>query len=196
MKFEETDYGIVEVIQIPGMPVAYTHFHMPNTNQIRAGSRIEGSLKDAGQLWTDRLLIRVPVDDENFLRFVVGLIPLTGKAAEEYIVRRDKARSEVKVSPNEIAEAVLAGKMRIQDIDPQLSTYYLFWIEDYVVQVGPGAIPDRSKERLGRGDEGVILLRKVWQRELRALDEGRPLKQWHAPEGLGDMSEELYMKKA
>ena len=31
---------------------------------------------------------------------------------------------------------------------------------------------------LGRSDRGVFLLRKIWQREIKNLAEGRPLKQW------------------
>jgi 5,5'-dehydrodivanillate O-demethylase len=42
-------------------------------------------------------------------------------------------------------------------------------------------IADRERERLGRSDKAVILLRKIWERELRALAEGRPLKQWCWP---------------
>ncbi|HWP28872.1 MAG TPA: ring-hydroxylating oxygenase subunit alpha, partial [Chloroflexota bacterium] len=45
-------------------------------------------------------------------------------------------------------------------------------------QVGQGVIADRTRERLGRSDVQLILLRKIWRRELRALAEGRPLKQW------------------
>ena len=40
---------------------------------------------------------------------------------------------------------------------------------------------DREHERLGRSDAGVILLRILWKRELTALAEGRPLKQWIRP---------------
>ena len=50
-----------------------------------------------------------------------------------------------------------------------------------MTQAGQGIIADRKHERLGRSDEGVILLRKIWQRELRALAAGRPLKQWSRP---------------
>ena len=41
-----------------------------------------------------------------------------------------------------------------------------------------GAIANRSREHLGRSDIGVVFLRKLWERELRALADGRPLKQW------------------
>jgi 5,5'-dehydrodivanillate O-demethylase len=67
-----------------------------------------------------------------------------------------------------------------------MSTYYLFWIEDYTVQVGQGRIADRPNEHLGRMDVGVILLRKIWQRELGNLAEGKPLKTWVTPAGLND----------
>jgi 5,5'-dehydrodivanillate O-demethylase len=50
-------------------------------------------------------------------------------------------------------------------------------VEDYLMQVGQGAL-DRSQDRLGRIDVGVLLLRKIWQRELKAMAEGRPIKQW------------------
>ena len=33
-------------------------------------------------------------------------------------------------------------------------------------------------EHLGRSDAYVVLLRSIWQREMRVLAEGRPQKQW------------------
>jgi hypothetical protein len=44
-----------------------------------------------------------------------------------------------------------------------------------------GAIADRSAERLGRSDAAVVLLRKIWKRELRLLAEGKPLTQLTFP---------------
>jgi hypothetical protein len=55
-------------------------------------------------------------------------------------------------------------------------------VQDCVSQVGQGRIADRSEEHLGKTDESVILFRKIWERELRALHEGRPLKRWYRPE--------------
>lgn len=80
-----------------------------------------------------------------------------------------------------MAEAILAGKMRVEDMDPEFSTYKQFWIEDYVTQVGQGVIADRTQERLGRTDVRTVLKRRIWQRELKALAEGRPLKEWTSP---------------
>ena len=44
-----------------------------------------------------------------------------------------------------------------------------------------GVIADRTNERLGRSDVAVILLRKLWARELEALARGKPLKAWSRP---------------
>jgi hypothetical protein len=71
--------------------------------------------------------------------------------------------------------------MRIEDMDPNLSLYKQFWIEDYVTIVGQGRIADRAHEHLGRTDVKIILRRKLWQRDLQALAEGRPLTEWTTP---------------
>jgi 5,5'-dehydrodivanillate O-demethylase len=49
------------------------------------------------------------------------------------------------------------------------------------VLAAQGRITDRAKDKLGRSDKGIILLRRIWERELTALDEGRPLKEWRRP---------------
>ncbi len=51
-------------------------------------------------------------------------------------------------------------------------------LQDDVAQVGQGLITERDGERLGRADVGVIAIRRLWERELNAFVEGRPLKQW------------------
>jgi 5,5'-dehydrodivanillate O-demethylase len=185
---EETDYGIRENQFVPGQLPRYVHFHMPNTNQPRSEARIEGSLQDAAKLWADRLFWYVPTDDEHCLTFVLDYLPLTGTAAVEYQERQRTAKAQMTMSPNELSEAILRGELSLSDIDKATSTYYLFWIEDYLSLVGQGAIPDRTSERLGRSDAAVILLRKMWQRELGALRDGKPLKQWTSPAGLADQT--------
>lgn len=185
---EETEYGIRTTNRVPGRDPFYLHFHMPITNQSRSQARVEGTLEDAAKLWVDRLFWRVPLDDENCISFVVDRVPLTGEEGEAYRKRRREAEETQAAPLNQIAEDILAGKMTLADVDKSLSTYKVFWIEDYVVQVGQGTREDRPDEHLGRMDVGVFLLRKIWQRELKALAEGRPLKQWKTPEGLADMS--------
>ena len=145
-------------------------------------------MEDVNTLWADRDLMHVPIDDENNVTFIADWIPVTGKEAERYQERRLQARKSMSTHPNEIGEAILAGKMRIEDMGKETPTYYSFWVEDYVSLVGQGPIADRSNERLSRADIGVVFIRKVWERELRALAEGLPLKQWRTPPGLADQS--------
>ncbi len=175
LKVEETDYGIKCIVENPKQ---FTRFHMPNINLVMANVRVEGSMQDAATLAVDRLSWRVPVDDENTVSFSVDLMHVDGEEAERYKERRKRTLERGKAaSPTAMGEAILAGQIKEKDLDKSLSTATLFSVEDYLMQVGQGAV-DRSKDRLGRIDMGVILMRKIWERELLAFAEGRPLKQW------------------
>jgi 5,5'-dehydrodivanillate O-demethylase len=77
----------------------------------------------------------------------------------------------------ELGERVLRGKAKIKNLTGA-DNYELTRIEDYVAQVGQGTIADQSQFHLGRNDADVRLFRKIWERELRALSEGRPTKRW------------------
>jgi 5,5'-dehydrodivanillate O-demethylase len=57
-------------------------------------------------------------------------------------------------------------------------------IQDTVAMQLQPPIGERPPDRLGRGDFAVILLRKIFSRELRALANGEPLKQWRWPRDL------------
>lgn len=190
MKFAETDFGI-ETTFAAGPMTAYFHFLMPNTNAIAATvGRVEG-YRDGRRHWKAEMFIRVPVDDENSISFPVVFLDLHGEEAERYTEWRDKARQEI--DPQRLiadnAEAVLQGRMRIADMDKRMNAYYSFLVEDYVSQVGQGAIVDRHKERLGQIDQGTVMLRQLWMRELAAFADGKSLKQWAIPPGLADRTQ-------
>jgi 5,5'-dehydrodivanillate O-demethylase oxygenase subunit len=131
----------------------------------------------------DRMQWDVPLDDQRSLEFRLRRLPLSGEAADKYRARRDAAAAEPKISVVQMGEAVLSGKLSFQDLDNFFKDKIsLVHSQDYVAQVGQGSRADRGKEHLGRSDVGVILFRKIWERELRALAEGRPLKQWLLPQ--------------
>jgi 5,5'-dehydrodivanillate O-demethylase oxygenase subunit len=179
---EETDYGITTVRLEEGELPSRTWVDMPNTNHL--GRSAPGARPG------DRLFFRVPIDDDSCVSFCVERTHLTGEAARQYLEQRRQTANDAVATSDEVGRAVLAGKLKLRDIDVRTNlsgTGYtdLFWTEDYVAQVGQGTIADRSDERLGRTDVGVILLRKLWQRELKALAEGRPLKQWTTSSGQG-----------
>jgi len=47
--------------------------------------------------------------------------------------------------------------------------------------VGQGAVAGRPREHLAGSDERLVLLRKLWLRDVNALVEGRPLTDWKIP---------------
>jgi len=92
----------------------------------------------------------------------------------------------IEPSPAQVTEDVLAGKLRIQDLDPDYPG--LFQVQDNVALAGQGRITDRSQDWLGQSDKGIILLRRIYERELGALADGRPLKDWKRPAGKLDLA--------
>jgi 5,5'-dehydrodivanillate O-demethylase oxygenase subunit len=131
----------------------------------------------------DRMQWDVPLDDEHSLEFRLRRLPLTGQAACDYRALHAASVSEAKISVAQMGQSVLSGATSFQDLDSFFKDKIsLVHAQDYVAQVGQGRRADRSREHLGRSDAGVILFRKIWERELRALAEGRPLKKWLLPQ--------------
>ena len=153
------------------------HFFMPNVYAFRNPS----PEPECGS--EDRMQWDVPLDDQRSLEFRVRRLPLSEEAADKYRARRGAAAAEPKISVVQMGEAVLSGKLSFQDLDNFFKDKIsLVHTQDYVAQVGQGSLADRAQEHLGRSDIGVILFRKIWERELRALAEGRPLKKWVLPQ--------------
>ncbi len=124
----------------------------------------------------------VPLDDEHVSG--VSPTPVTAIRGSRATIPRAPAASaaEPKLSVAQMGEAVLSGKLSFQDLDDFFKDKIsLVHTQDYVAQVGQGPIADRAQEHLGRSDIGIILFRRIWERELRALAEGRPLKKWCCP---------------
>jgi 5,5'-dehydrodivanillate O-demethylase len=165
---EETDYGILRrtIRNRDGKrDVRQKYFMMPNIGLTMPPPATE--LDD----WTAQLSWRVPKNDETTISFVVS---------------RRKPREKVPGNKtwqpaDEIVDAILDGRMRLRDVDrfhPRL-----FNIQDNVAIGGLGRIhDDRESERLGRSDTAIILLRKIFEREICAAMEGKPIKRWRCPE--------------
>jgi 5,5'-dehydrodivanillate O-demethylase len=188
---EETDYGIKYTTSTVRAEKIVRHFFMPNIVQLITNLRHDGILLDdspSGGAIMPRLVWQVPVDDQSFIAFVVTYIPLTGEKADKVRELRRQMHKDDGPSPQELGSAILAGKLRIKDVEVS-DIYKLIQIEDYVAQVGQGATPDHAKDRLCRNDIAIVLLRKIWERELRALVDGRALKQWRRPETFDMMAQ-------
>jgi 5,5'-dehydrodivanillate O-demethylase len=127
---------------------------------------------------------RVPIDDQSHASFQLDVTHvLEGEEGEAYKNRHKARTGKLGRPPSELGEAVLRGEVRIQDIDgPERAN--IVWIQDYATQVGQGPLELRKIEWLGRSDRALILIRKIWERELQALEEGKTLKQWFRSERL------------
>ena len=175
---EETDYGIIRFGSRPNGAVRVVHLVMPNLLVFKGEPT-----KEAGETeGRDQFAWRIPIDDFTHRSFNVSFVRASGEAAERYRERMQHRSGPTDgLSANELARRVLRGELHTDDLGDRPD---LINIQDVVAQVGQGQIPDRGSERLGRSDLLVILLRKIWLRELQALADGRPLKQWAQPREL------------
>jgi len=176
MSAEETPFGLAAYGRRASGEVRAQYIVMPNILCAKVEPDETG--------WKDQLAWRVPVDDEHHHSFTLRLAHLTGEAAERYRARRAAQRAQAAARPlstTELAAAVLRGELRLADVQEDIPAR-LVNLQDDVVQNGQGAIADRIHERLGRSDAAIILFRRLWARELRALAEGHPLTQWTLPE--------------
>ncbi|HLQ32542.1 MAG TPA: Rieske 2Fe-2S domain-containing protein [Chloroflexota bacterium] len=166
---EETDYGFVQYGTRSNGKARVTHFYMPNSRYIK------GSPDSVGEGWIDFVSFRVPVDDFSFKSFNVKLKHAARNGQQVTYLGDDSEEVQ------RIAEMILRGECHVDDFKDHPRVVN---IQDSVSQIGQGVIPERMRERLGRSDVGVILLRRIWARELRALAAAGPLKAWSHPEDL------------
>ena len=175
MTYTETEYGILRRSETADGKVRLSPFLMPNV--LRTIVPSPNAMQGHGPTERDSYLMKVPVDDNSHVFFIaqqVRIRPGEEAAYEEkyqrYLELRAKARP-----PHELGLEILAGRLTLTDV---VDHPYLAVIEDVVAQGGQGTTADRSQERLGRSDTGIIAMRKIWSREMRALAEGRPGKKW------------------
>jgi 5,5'-dehydrodivanillate O-demethylase len=171
----ETEYGVRSMAKgSDGDHAGYLDVHIPSTSQIRTLTR--GYLDK--EVAEDRIFWHMPIDDDHSVRFNASRVHLTGAEGEELRARRNRGEGWDNSLIYETGERVLEGNLTIEEMSETFSYYQQFYVEDYVTQVGQGVLADRTQEHLGRTDVAIVLKRKLWARELRALAEGRPLTQW------------------
>ena len=158
---EETDWGLRFTAVRGAENTRITEFLWPNCSHIMTSG------PDPTQPWLDDVFWTVPVDDEQTLRVNIFSAPYDGEAAEHL---RGMAESQHDYDPS-AHHAELFRKQFPESIS-------VIQAQDYVAQVGQGAIADRATEHLGTSDRGVIALRKVFRRELDAAHAGQAGKRW------------------
>jgi 5,5'-dehydrodivanillate O-demethylase len=186
---EETPYGWMGRRSVKGEKAdegrafgigRLTHFFMPNVRLFWAPTRARGfegrGLFDTKVVWT------VPVNDTSHAAFDVTHTPVEGEDGRRFAESRAAQQEAEAETRWDLAEKILAGEMTLEDLPADMSAYTSFAIEDYVTQVGQGPVAGRGREMLAGSDARVVLMRRLWLREVNAMLVGQPMTNWKIPE--------------
>lgn len=165
LEYSETEAGIRQVAIRSENNVRISDWSFPNNNHIN----VPGATQD--DPWIDIGVWVVPVDDERTMRFQLLVIPSMGEDADSKMVQRFDEYGDYDADEHH-------DELFHQNNYPKDGLLQLTSAQDYVAVVGQGTIADRANERLGKSDAGIVLLRRIFLRELRQLREGRAAKQW------------------
>jgi 5,5'-dehydrodivanillate O-demethylase len=167
---DESDWGVTYTFTRDDGQLRVQQFGMPNIFYMTALPT------DPEVGWQESLFWWVPIDDRAHMQFSLHRVSVAGAAARDVEARHQKRRAAIEVPHQRVAEDVLRGKIALRDVDK--SRVDLVRLQDDIAQLGQGRIADRDAERPGRGDTGVIAIRRLWNRELASLADNRPLKRW------------------
>jgi 5,5'-dehydrodivanillate O-demethylase len=172
---EESSFGVtIKVRRSETGGLRLNLFGMPNIALLRLPPTDSNETS-----WREFISWRVPQDDHHYMSFNLNRVHITGRAAEQYAQRRAERLAGAPSSTTQFAELVLSGKATIDELRSKVPD--IVRLQDDVVLTAQGSIPDRQNEYLGRSDVGVIILRRIWRRELDAFAQKKPLKQWSKP---------------
>ena len=130
---------------------------------------------------------RVPRDDDSAIRFNLVAIP---RIKEKVDAARATHTRSTKDEPSavEVARGLIAGveDMRmLKERTDTVNNFLLTNIQDCSVLASLGPVEERDfPENRGATDVSVVMLRRLFVREMTALAEGRPLKEWKRPDYL------------
>jgi hypothetical protein len=95
------------------------------------------------------------------------------KVAEARAVANKSALADLEPM-DDVVDRILRGELHIDDIGARPD---LVLLQDTVAMRGQGLV-DREADLLGASDRQVKLLRDIWSRELRKIEEGSLPKVW------------------
>ncbi len=169
---EETPFGLTQ-FQERGEHPDKIHFIMPN--QCFLAHQLH-TTRDDKPFWFKALFWYVPIDDESHFHFLI-------------MVYHTKRRERPEATPiHEEIEAILSGRKTWEDVARHPN---IIRIQDGVSICGQGKVEDRSREQLGRSDAAVVMLRRMWRRELQLLAAGQAVTQFGTPDPQALRQEEL-----
>ncbi len=170
---EETDWGVIRYGRRGNGETRVTLHYFSDCTRVLVPP-ITG-LDGAGG-WRDLYLCFTPIDDENQQWFVINHVNVAGAEKDKYLAAREvyEARFAEAGSAQDWGLKAIAGEIDIHEFQhPEFVR-----VQDSAMMVGQGAYADRSRERLGKSDIALIQLRRIMEREMRAISDGRPAKKW------------------
>jgi 5,5'-dehydrodivanillate O-demethylase len=183
LEYSETDAGIRQVATRSASNIRVSDWAFPNNNHIVTPGRTKGAA------WVHRGVWNVPVDDTHTYKVGVYAIPSAGPEEDRATIAHFEKYGDY--NPADHHDELFVEKIWPEDPSLQLTP-----AQDYVAMMGQGVVVDRSRERLGKSDIGIALLRKIFWREMDAMRNGHPTKRWRRLDHAEDMPVQGAREKA
>lgn len=164
LSYRETEAGICQIAVRAKSQVRISDWTFPYGNHVSLPGL---SPQDP---WLEISNWMVPVDDEHTMRVSLFAAPSSDPETDRRLTEYFRECGDYNAADHH--RALFAGQY---PTDPLVR---LTSAQDYVVLVGQGAIADRTQERLGQSDAGIILLRRMLRREMDAISNAAPTKAW------------------
>ena len=165
LEYSETDAGIRQIATRSKTYVRVSDWSFPNNNHIVTPGRTKDSA------WVHRGVWNVPVDDTHTMKIGVYAIPSEGPERDRATLEHFRKYGDY--NPADHHEALFERREWPEDPSLQLTP-----AQDYVAIMGQGSIADRAGERLGKSDAGIVLLRRIFWREMELQRNGATTKTW------------------
>lgn len=183
IRAEETQFGLLQRSSCADGKGRAVAFVMPNGVYFKTAAHRD-------LLGFDAMNWAIPIDDRSHVFLQTVAVP---KARKEVVERFEtlydgpvkNGRDSTMRHYDDEVNALLRGHKTIDDLeDHGLETVH---VEDAAMQESQGVISDRTREALGQSDRGIILLRRIWRREVAALARGAFLKPFEVPDRLASL---------
>jgi 5,5'-dehydrodivanillate O-demethylase len=143
--FEEFPYGIIKRRVLEGHSEADDDWAVGHPLVFPYGMRVGGQ-------WIDQMQIRVPIDDTTTWKLFYSLHHPDGGVWEKQ-------------------DHPVTYNYEWMDENGDFITNYVEG-QDVMAWVSQGAITDRTQEHLGRSDQGVAMLRKMFKEAMQSVEDG------------------------
>jgi 5,5'-dehydrodivanillate O-demethylase len=160
LAYSETSSGIRQTATRSNGNVRISDWTFPNNNHIVVPG------PNRNDPWPHVSVWAVPVDDTHTMRFRLCSLHEDNPANRAFI------EASQQFDPSQHADRLFRGDLT------GITDQALISAQDYVAVRGQGEIVDRTHENLSSSDLGVVFLRRIFLRELEAIQRGEPTKRW------------------